>query len=68
MNEQQDPFWIAVCFVCRKQFFSDGEPCCDDIVCQAVMNRNFERQSAVEEAETILCKHVNVKELVLAGL
>ena len=67
-TEQNDSCWPAICLVCKQTFMSDGEPCCNDIVCQAVMNRYFEQQSAVEEAEDILQDGLDIKALVLAVL
>lgn len=56
-TDQQNPFWPAICLVCRQPFLSDGEPCCGDIVCQAVMAQQLERWFAVQEAERVLGEH-----------
>lgn len=68
MSEQIEAFWSAVCVVCGQTFLSDGEPCCADVVCQALMNRYFEQQAVVQEAEKILQEHIDVAELILLGL
>lgn len=67
-TELDDSFWPATCIVCGQKFMSDGEPCCNDIVCQAMMNRYFDQWSAVEEAESILQGGLDIKALVLARL
>lgn len=67
-TNENDGFWPAICLVCKQTFMSDGEPCCNDIVCQAMMNRYFEQWSAVKEAEDILQGGLDIKALVLARL
>ena len=67
-TEQNDSCWPAICLVCKQTFMSDGEPCCNDIVCQAMMDRYFEQWSAVEESESIMSGGLDIKALVLAGL
>ena len=42
------------CCVCGKKLIGDGEPCCGDIVCVAVMNHEFDKSEAVIEVEKIL--------------
>lgn len=47
-------FWECACVVCGVYYLGDGEPCCNDPVCQSEYWGEFEHGMAITEAQDLL--------------